>query len=175
MKPNRLCIAMLLGGAVVVALSCADPSAPAVPTPPQAGLWDDLFGNNPTGLLQCAPLPYDSVMQTIGPEGGTIYVGPHQFTVPAGALDSAVDITAIVLPDTVNRVRFQPEGLVFSQSAILRMSYANCNLLGSLLPKRIAFVAPDLSILDYIPSLDIFWTQTVRGKIDHFSDYALAW
>lgn len=168
--------AALLVWAALVVVSCAEPTNPA--PRPQAGLFDgDLIGDvtQRTGLLQCTPLPYDSVTQTIGPEGGTILVGPHSFTVPAGALDMAVTITAVTPSDTINRVQFQPEGLVFNAYTTLRMSYANCNLLGSLLPKRIAYVSPDLTILDYLPSLDNVLTQTVRGKIQHFSEYALAW
>jgi len=166
--------AALLACIALVVVSCAEPTSP----PPQAGLFDgDLFGDltKRIGLLQCTPLPYDSVTQTIGPEGGTILVGPHSFTVPAGALDTAVTITAVTPSDTINRIQFQPEGLVFNGYTTLRMSYANCDLLGSLLPKRIAYVSADLTILDYLPSLDNVFSQTVRGKIQHFSEYALAW
>lgn len=174
MKAISLARAALLGWVALVVVSCAEPTSPA----PQAGLFDggliDVV-KHPIGLLQCTPLPYDSVTQTIGPEGGTILVGPHAFTVPAGALDTAVTITAVTPSDTLNRVQFQPEGLVFNDYTTLRMSYANCDLLGSLLPKRVAYVSPDFTILDYVPSLDNVLTQTVRGKVQHFSEYALAW
>ena len=166
--------AALLACIALVVVSCAEPTSP----PPQAGLFGaDLFGDltKRTGLLQCTPLPYDSVTQTIGPEGGVMQVGPHTFTVPAGALDTAVTITAVTPSDTINRVQFQPEGLVFNGYTTLRMSYANCDLLGSLLPKRVAYVSSDLVILDYLPSLDNVLTQTVRAKVQHFSEYALAW
>lgn len=174
MKQGRLRNVAFLAWVAAVAVSCAEPTNPT----PQAGLFDgDLFGDlrQNVGLIQCTPLPYDSVTQTIGPDGGTIQVGPHTFTVPAGALDTDVTITAVTPSDTINRVQFQPEGLVFNQYATLRMSYANCNLLGSLLPKRIAYVSPDLQILDYLPSLDNVFSQTIRGKIQHFSEYAVAW
>jgi len=171
MKGIRLGRAALLGAVALVAVSCADPTTPA----PQ--LSGDLFGDlkQVTGLLQCTPLPYDSVTQTIGPDGGTIQVGPHTFTVPAGALDTAVAITAVTPSDTVNQIQFQPEGLVFNGYTTVVMSYANCNLLGSFLPKRIAYTSSDGVILDYLPSLDNFFSQTVRGKVQHFSEYAIAW
>jgi hypothetical protein len=174
MKRTRLSLSVLLGGAVLVVLSCADPS-PTAPAGPQGGLFDGLL--QPTGLLACSPLAYDSVTQTVGPEGGTLFVGPHRLVVPAGALDAPVAITGIVRSETVNRIHFEPEGLVFNQYSApsLWMSYANCSLLGSLLPKRIAYVTPDLLILEYLSSLDSFWTRTVRGKVPHFSDYAIAW
>jgi len=174
MRNVRLLHAALLGCIALVAVSCAEPTNPVL----QPSLLDgDLFGDvtQRTGLLQCTPLPYDSVTQTIGPEGGIIQVGPHSFTVPAGALDTDVTITAVTPSDTVNRIQFQPEGLVFNGYTTLRMSYANCSLLGSLLPKRVAYVSSDFVILDYLPSLDNVFTQTVRGKLQHFSEYAIAW
>jgi len=171
MKSVRLLRAALLGAVALVVVSCADPTTP-VPQPS-----GDLFGDlkQLTGLLQCTPLPYDSVTEIIGPEGGTIQVGPHTFTIPAGALDTAVAITAVTPSDTVNQIQFQPEGLVFNGFTTVVMSYANCNLLGSLLPLRIAYTSSDGAILDYLPSLDNGFTQTVRGKLQHFSEYAIAW
>jgi hypothetical protein len=174
MRNVRLLGAALVGCVALVLISCADPTNPV---PQSSLLGGDLFGElkQRTGLLQCTPLPYDSVTQTIGPAGGVIQVGPHTFTVPAGALDTDVTITAVTPSDTLNRIQFQPEGLVFNEYTTLRMSYANCDLLGSLLPKRIAYTSSDLDILDYVPSLDNLLTQTVRGKLQHFSEYAIAW
>lgn len=126
-------------------------------------------------LLKCSPLPYDSVAAVIGPDGGSLSVGPHTFTVPPGALDTATVITAVVYPNTVNQVRFTPQGLAFQQPASLRMSYANCNLLGLLIPKRIAYVTDDFQILQLIPSLDDVLNQRVTGQVSHFSQYAIAW
>ncbi len=85
-------------------LSCAEPSAPA----PQAFLGGLPLPPPPVGLLTCTPLASDSITQTIGPEGGTLLVGTNVLSVPAGALDSAVSITAVAPSDTVNRVQFQP-------------------------------------------------------------------
>jgi len=75
----------------------------------------------------------------------------------------------------VNRIQFQPEGLVFQRSAALTMSYANCNLLGKLLPKRIVYTDDALNILSYLLSLDNLFAKTVTGKLNHFSNYAIAW
>jgi hypothetical protein len=160
-------LAVLFGAVALVTLSCREPAAP----PPQALLGLSL----PTGLLKCAPLAYDSVTQTVGPDGGVIQVGVHSLSIPAGALDSAVTITAVAPTDTVRRVQFQPQGLVFNQPASLTMSYADCNLLGFILPKRIAYTDDLLVILEYLFSVDHFSTQTVTGRLQHFSDYALAW
>ncbi|HEV8304554.1 MAG TPA: hypothetical protein VGQ25_06330 [Gemmatimonadales bacterium] len=157
-------------------LSCAEPSAPPSPPPPPQALFGWPLPLPPTGLLNCTPLAADSVTQTIGPEGGTIQVGVNTLSIPAGALDTAVTITAVAPSDTLRRVHFEPAGLTFLQPTWLTMSYADCNLLGSLLPKRIAYTSDDLlQILEYLPSWDDLTGQTVTGQLRHFSDYALSW
>ncbi len=170
-------IARLARAAVVMTaaalLSCGEPPLGPVP-PPQADLIGSLL--QATGLLQCSSLPYASATQTIGSAGGTIRVGPHTLTVPAGALSSPVAITgALVTGRGVNAVQFQPEGLRFQRSASLTMSYANCNLIGLLLPKRIAYVSDGLDILSYLASIDNLFAKQVTGRVDHFSNYAVAW
>lgn len=170
-------VARLTRAAVVMTaaalLSCGEPPLGPVP-PPQADLIGSLL--QATGLLQCSSLPYASATQTIGSAGGTIRVGPHTLTVPAGALSSPVAITgALVTGRGVNAVQFQPEGLRFQRSASLTMSYANCNLIGLLLPKRIAYVSDGLDILSYLASIDNLFAKQVTGRVDHFSNYAVAW
>ncbi len=175
MNGSQLMRAALLSGGALLLLSCADPSPLGVDSR-GTRLQGDLQGlSQPVGLLTCTPLPYDSVTQTIGPEGGTIQVGVNTLWVPQGALDTAVSITAVVTPDSVNRVRFQPEGLTFQQPTALIMGYGNCDLLGSTLPKRVAYTTEALQILDYLPSLDDLGSQTIRGWLRHFSEYAVAW
>ena len=170
---SRVCVA-LLGTVLVAAAACTDrsPLAPATPAP-TAGLFGDIV--EATGLLSCTPLPADSVSETIGPEGGILYVGPHRLIVPAGALAAPVTITAVVPSDTVNQVQFQPEGLTFETPAYLTLSYANCNLLGQLVPKRIAYTTDALDILEYLVSFDNLWARRVTGRLEHFSTYAVAW
>ncbi|PYO98882.1 MAG: hypothetical protein DMD60_02990 [Gemmatimonadetes bacterium] len=172
MKAFRwLVIALVVSGCTDRGLISAPESTP--PTP-EASLIGDLLGA--TGLLQCSNLPYASATQTIGSAGGTIRVGPHTLTVPAGALSSPVAITgALVTGRGVNAVQFEPEGLRFQRSASLTMSYANCNLLGRLLPKQIAYVGDALNVLSYLLSIDNLFAQQVTGRVDHFSNYAVAW
>jgi hypothetical protein len=160
----------------VVSPSCGEPpAAPVVPAPaPQADLIGGLVGA--TGLLQCSNLPYASTTRTIGSLGGSISAGPHTLTIPPGALAQATTITMTAPTGRgVNAVRFEPEGLRFDVSAALTMSYANCNLLGKLLPKRIAYTDERLNILYYLLSLDNLLAKRVTGKLDHFSDYVIAW
>jgi hypothetical protein len=136
-KSRRFQLAISICLLSIGVASCGERAPTAVQAPSQ-NLERDLL--QPVwGLLSCTPLPADSVTQVIGPAGGTINVGPHTFTVPAGALDSAVAITAVAPSDVVNRVVFQPSGLWFQQAA-MTMSYANCGVLGSWLPKQIAYV-----------------------------------
>src|SRR3989442_8726670 len=116
MKAIRRSLAVLLGGATLVALSCREPAPLAVDPLP------DLVPP-PTGLLQCSPLPADSVTQTIGPAGGVLQVGPHSLTVPAGALDSAGAITAGGPPGTGDQGNIPPEGPPFPHPPPPTLSY----------------------------------------------------
>jgi hypothetical protein len=179
MKTVRFTIAALALSASVFVASCSDsPTAPPAPQAtaqlPQGELLDGVL--RLLGLVKCTPLAADTESRTIGPWGGTINVGPHRLVVPAGALDRYVTITASIPANSnVNRVTLLPHGLEFERAAALTMSYQNCDGLGSLLPKRIAYVDNALDVLYYLLSIDNLWTNKVTGKIDHFSDYAIAW
>ena len=103
-------------------------------------------------------------------------MGPHTLFIPPGALSHPVMIKGEAPTDTVNSVRFSPEGLQFEHSATLTLSYSNCSLLGGLLtPKRVAYTTDDLHILSYLPSQDDLLGRKVTGKVDHFSRYAVGW
>ena len=169
MKVTRFALLILACGALMAA-SCADP-----PPRPGRSVNSDLLGPiiDDLGLLGCTPLAADSASQAVGPDGGTISVGPHQLDIPAGALDSSVVITAVMPSTNVNVIWFQPEGLTFGQPATLTMSYANCGVLGFLLPKHIAYTSGELDILALLPA--VRRGQTLRSHIQHFSGYAVAW
>jgi len=127
-------------------------------------------------LLKCSNLPYASSTKTIGAPGGTISAGPHTLVIPPGALLNPTTITMTAPTGLgVNAVKFQPEGLRFTVPAALTMSYANCSLLGKLLPKRIAYTDDNLNIISYLLSLDNLLSKYVTGKVNHFSDYVIAW
>ena len=144
-------------------------------TAPPAADEEALLGGLLSGLVSCTPLPYDSVSQVVGPAGGVVTVGPHQLTIPAGALDSTVTITAAIVPGNVNAVSFGPQGLRFIKRVDLRLSYANCGPLAQLIPKRVAYTSDLLAILEIVPSLDDLGSATITGRLKHFSDYAVAW
>ncbi|HEY2806073.1 MAG TPA: hypothetical protein VGI92_09470 [Gemmatimonadales bacterium] len=184
----RAGLGFVLVASVAVVASCSESFSP-VTAPPETAPSDNLFGGGhgnghggghgkdllDLNLLSCTPMPYDSVTQVIGPSGGTIHVSAYSFTVPAGALSSAVAITAVAPSGSANVIKFQPEGLHFEQDAWLTMSYANCSILGSLLPRSIAHTDDLLNILYLIPSIDNIFTRSVTGRVQHFSDYAVAW
>ena len=172
MKAVRL-LAVLL--AVFVFASCNEqPAAPAVPAP-QADLIGSLL--RPTGLVKCSALPAATDVETVGPLGGVLRAGPHVLVIPPDALREPTKITMTITTGRgVNGVHFEPEGLRFRRSAALTMSYANCDLLGNLLPKRIAYVDDDFDIKYYVNSLlSGLLSGRVSGRIDHFSDYVVAW
>ncbi|HKT59875.1 MAG TPA: hypothetical protein VJQ46_07470 [Gemmatimonadales bacterium] len=180
MKRTRALSVLVLAGALSLA-SCSslgEPTAPGDEAPSALLAGNGLLGTSVgSGLLACNPLPYAADSATIGAEGGTLTVGPHTLTVPAGALDAPVLITAEAPVGTVNSVHFGPEGLQFAvgKPATLTLSYANCPLLGSLLPKRIAYTSDLLAILSYVISVDDLLHRRVTGELEHFSRYAVAW
>jgi len=142
---------------------------------PQAFLFGPPQPGASSGLVRCTPLSPDSVSQTIGPLGGTLQVGPHRLWIPPGALSATITIMGVAPSDTVNRVRFGPQGLTFQRPALLVMSYANCGALANLVPKQIAYTDEAQAILELLPSVDNLLTQKVNGRLEHFSDYAIAW
>lgn len=183
MKSTRL---LLTAALVFVFASCteqsplgvtADQPASGAATKVAVGPQHDLLGGllQGLGLLKCSPLPKQTSTATIGPWGGSLTVGPHTLVVPPGALSQSVTITATLSADTINAITFQPEGLQFQRSAYLTMSYANCNLLGSLLPKHIAYTNDNYVILELLASIDNLFTRKVTGQVHHFSHYAMAW
>ncbi len=161
-----------LAPALVVALSCQAPA----PTAADRQIAAAMAGSSSSpDLLQCRPLDYDSVTQVIGPGGGDIRVSKHVLSIPGGALTGWVSITVVAPSDTVNRIQFQPEGLVFRKPVELTMSYANCNIDPSAQPTRIAYLDASGAIVEYVPSADDVIGKKVIGLLSHFSEYATAW
>src|ERR1041385_2383524 len=86
MKATRLPLTVLL--VATAALAGCGESTPLEnsPPPPAANLlgWPPASGVL-GALLKCSPLPSATTTETIGPEGGTLQVGPHSLTGPPGA------------------------------------------------------------------------------------------
>jgi len=158
---------LLLIALGALAVGCAGDGA--TPT----GISANLLKQN--GLLQCSVLPSSSAKQTIGPAGGTMWIGPHVFVVPPGALAAPVTIQAKTAGGTGNAVAFKPAGLIFLKPAYVTLSYANCNASGSTASKQVAYTTDSLTIVSYVTSWDDASTWQVTGRVDHFSNYAVAW
>ena len=169
MKPSVLTRAARLS-ALLLAVACGDAALAPQEAAPRASGWGPIGA-----LLTCSPLPADSNTSVIGPEGGTLRVGPHVLRIPAGALDEPVTITAVAPSDTVNRVVLSPHGLELDEPARLTLSYANCGAVTWLLPKQVAYTTDDLIILELLPSLDNVLARRVSADLEHFSTYAVAW
>ncbi|HKC46264.1 MAG TPA: hypothetical protein VKB63_01585 [Gemmatimonadales bacterium] len=186
MRSSRVLLALPFAALLAVTVwSCRPDSSPTgvsvTPTPPVSGELVSGVVSTTTGLvgklglLRCTPLPDAKSSAVIGPAGGRMQIGQYTLQVPAGALARPVQISGEQLPDTVNSVRFAPEGLQFARPATLTMTYANCNLLSRVLPKRIAYTSDNLQILTYLLSLDNLFSKQVTGQVNHFSRYAVAW
>lgn len=181
MQFTRRLISALLVVFTVVLASCSETTAPLAPTHEVAAetnpeLLELLTPTvNRIGLLQCRPMQRFEESEVIGPDGGSMQIGPHRFEVPRGALKRRVRITATAPSGRVNHIEFEPHGLEFRRAATLTMSYANCDLLGSLLPKHIAYTTPRLRIIDLLETVDDLRRRQLTTKLDHFSDYVVAW
>ena len=170
MTPTRLPIAALLAGAAFTLLSCAEP-APVAPDFPEPAFS---AGQGSSGLMRCRPLAYDSVTAVIGPSGGDIKVSRHVLSISGGTLKQRTTITAVAPSDTLNRIRFEPEGLVFNKPVLLVMSYANCSIDGSG-SKEVVYTDDALNVLQHVPSRDDPAGKRVGALLTHFSQYAVSW
>lgn len=185
MRFTRVLLALPVAAVLAVAAwSCRPDTTTGVAvtqTPPLSGDLVSGVVNTTTGLvgklglLKCTPLPYAKASAVIGPLGGSLRMGQSTLTIPAGALAQSVQITGEQLSDTVNSVRFSPQGLQFAKPASLTLPYGNCSLVGSILPKQIAYTTDNLQILQLLVSLDNLLSRTVTGQVNHFSRYAVAW
>ena len=188
----------LLAGAVALVSSCREASpvgvdarTPTVLAGRGTPVGDD--GDEPPddeieadSLVSCRPLPYDSVTQTIGPEGGDLQVGRNWLIVPQGALRQPVSITAVAPSDTVAMVRFRPQGLRFLNTALLVLAYDNCRVPKTATP-RIALVTDSYRVIEFLVSGAASpgsnrlgkgrkeGQPRVVGQLQHFSNYAVAW
>jgi hypothetical protein len=183
MAAHRLRSVLAVLSLALVAFGCGRDSMPTEPepTPLLGGLVGGVVGGVekllPVKLLACSPLPYAADTLVVDSQGGTLRAGPHALRIPAGAIAPGRRETIVMetLSDGVNTVRFQPHGLQFRKQAQLTLSYRNCPLGAKLLRKSVVYTSERLSILELIPSVDDLLSQTVTGRIDHFSRYGIAY
>lgn len=156
----------LLGAALV--FGCTD-----VPTAPGTPAFAEVLTDPKPLLTTCRPQPYAAAAGWIGPGGGLLKAGTHILKVRPGALSSTVWITMEAPSSAINRVVFKPDGLTFKYPANLTMSYSNCVVVPGT-QQRIVYLNDRLRIIEATPSETDPSTQTVNGKVSHFSDYALS-
>lgn len=171
MRRPRYFLNTILG--VVIAAGCSNAPSASEPETPNLSLQR-------TGLLfaNCSnPARFD-VSKSVGPEGGTVQMGPHTLEIPAGALSRTVTITAKNGPNASskgNAIKFGPDGLRFNSYARLTVSTSNCTGLGLLNLPLIVYTDDLFSILELEPSLPRLFEKKVTGFITHFSQYAVAY
>lgn len=187
MRSRKVFLNTILG--VVIAAGCAEPPTgpdqaaritrilpplTAFTTPVQLGPMLFAVKGAPQ-LVPCKPLKRDKKDKDIDAKGGQLDIGPHSLVIPAGALTKKTRITAEILGDGYNTIRFSPEGLQFAKTAFLFMSYENCEVS---FPQQVQllYTTDDLTaILEELPSFDDEQDQTVVGQLTHFSQYAVAY
>jgi hypothetical protein len=167
-------LALLVNAAAAV-VGCSDRSLVGVDVQTPVLLAGRSGGK--TGLVSCSQ-SYASVTRVIGPQGGSLVVGPHVLYVNANALSQNVSITAVAPSGSVRWVRLKPDGLVFRTtvdgwSAILVTSYKGCDV-STIETPRIAQVSDARSVLDYLKAVQVN-RYYVAGLLQHFSNYAVAW
>ncbi|MBM4188098.1 MAG: hypothetical protein FJ206_12410 [Gemmatimonadetes bacterium] len=124
--------------------------------------------------MTCSIEPISYAKAAIGPAGGTLRIGRHTLTVPAGALSTTVEISGLTVMDATASVHLYPSGLVFRTPATLRLDYGHCDKIKN--TKFVVYTDDDaLRILEVMPSADRPAKNFVEGKLDHFSRYAVAW
>ncbi len=146
-----------------------------------ANLVGDLLGglNNVVSgvLLTCRPLPYAADVETIGPSGGVLRVGPHTLAIPPGALEKNVVITVEARVAPRAEVTFSPHGLKFTKNMkpVLTLSYSHCDGLLPAIKPKIAYVDENLNILEWLLSVNLGFNKSVIAPLSHFSSYMVAY
>jgi hypothetical protein len=138
-------------------------------TPPPPGS----IGNAATASGSGNRLPCDvpsllTGSAEIGPEGGTLDVGPHRLIIPAGALTTKVQVSGFVPAGPNIEIHFEPHGLQFRKPAGLVLNVASCGNVPD-----VVYLNEVGVIAERIKAIFSSWWHAVAAPIDHFSVYAL--
>jgi hypothetical protein len=109
----------------------------------------------------------------IGPEGGTLDFGIGSLSIPAGALDSVVLVTAKVNGRDL-AVDFQPHGLIFRPGHEPTLSFALAGVLRPEAALQIVYVDEWMTVLETFAHATPSSSHRVDAAISHFSTYCLA-
>jgi hypothetical protein len=142
-------------------------------------LWqavlDDTTGRYDDSLM-CDPKQYVGEAKIVGPAGDDVNFGEHTLRIPAGALSAPTVITAEAPTSLRVLAVFSPHGTRFNPAyrPTLELSYKHCR--GPLNREaRIAYISATGQILEWPPSQDFPELGLVRGLLDHFSNYIIAY
>jgi len=172
--------ALACGLALALAACGTEPTSMSQETGPDPFLGEAIESTVGTlldrTLLSCTQLAASTDSAVVGPEGGTLVVGPHKLEFPAGAVSEPTRITMSVVQSGVNAVELAPHGLTFPRDArpTLSLGYANCDR-SILLSKRVVYTDGTFRLLELLPSLDLKSDRRVSAPLDHFSRYAVSY
>jgi len=186
-----LALLVLVTGACADGAPTAPAARPAALTPEDARFEEDGEDgeeDDSDELLSCPVSPRRTARKTIGRAGGTLAVGRHKLSIPAGALAQNVTITATQVAGAAPQVEFQPHGLQFARPARLTLDYSHCRVPGWP-PLAIVYYTTDAAGLHIEEYLDAAWTGTgdedededdeggarLAAALEHFSGYAVAY
>ena len=124
-------------------------------------------------LMRCLARNATQGSATVGPDGGTLYIGESQLIIPAGALPNPVLVTGAVIADTVAAIEFQPHGLQFQIPATLLISAKGCPHQKT--AAEVAYIDDSFQVLEELPATFDAKHVVVAANISHFSGYAIAW
>jgi hypothetical protein len=167
----RSFLALLALGAAIACADSASPTAPRINSAPAIALAKAKDAKKPK-VAVCKLQKEDWKTAQIGSKGGKLSVGGATLTIPAGALQSNVSITAYTPPTTSASVQFLPEGLHFAVPATLTLQYGKCTT--PLFGVTVVYVQSD-SVSEVEPSNNHPILKFVTAKINHFSSYAVAY
>jgi hypothetical protein len=163
----------LSGVTLGVAIACAESATPTAPRSVELAQADVHHADHKgPKVATCGVQKEEWKTERIDRRGGTVKVGGVSLKVPRGALSSPVSITAHTLPTATASVEFSPEGLRFTKSATLQLSYSKC--VTPFVGVTVVYVQAD-TVAEIMQSHDQPIKKFVTAKIDHFSSYAVAY
>lgn len=187
--------AALAGLAMIIflAMGCSNFDSPTVSQCTDSGLdlWNPqpgeqvipgrdipLYVNGSNGLsvegVIEAPI-LESVRAVIGREGGTIRLGLHTLTIPAGAVDRQIVFTMANASQTAVAVDCGPSPFRFNIPVELSLSYAGTTFERSDHQNtlQIFYMASTISCIAMPSHVDVA-NKTVTAQLDHFSRYIIS-
>jgi hypothetical protein len=114
-----------------------------------------------------------SYATVIGPQGGTIEFGIGKLVFPAGALQRPTRITATTDGSNLG-VEFGPHGLQFPEGNQPQIRFGTAGMSADPAAVVIVYIDDFQQVLETLPTFYDIGTETVAGRLSHFSTYAIA-